>query len=98
MPSFLSEICDEKTLQTIGQSFGKKHPDQYAITNLKKTLLASVSSDQQEAVTDPATLSSLLIEKINHEFDRGQTLVLDGWVLSLTEARQCALFSLAITR
>jgi len=28
------------------------------------------------------------------DFARGRTVVVQGWVLSLTEARQCALFSL----
>ncbi|HYT64338.1 MAG TPA: hypothetical protein VEL50_10565 [Gemmatimonadales bacterium] len=31
---------------------------------------------------------------VRNDFDRGRTVLLDGWVLSVTEARQCALFSL----
>jgi hypothetical protein len=31
---------------------------------------------------------------IHDDFEKGRTVVLNGWILSLTEARQCALFSL----
>jgi hypothetical protein len=31
---------------------------------------------------------------VRDDFARGRTIVIDGWVLSVTEARQCALFSL----
>jgi hypothetical protein len=33
--------------------------------------------------------------QIRDDFAAGKTVMLDGWVLSATEARQCALFSLA---
>lgn len=31
---------------------------------------------------------------VRNDFELGRTLVLNGWILSVTEARQCALFSL----
>jgi hypothetical protein len=31
---------------------------------------------------------------VRYDFAHGRTVVVDGWVLSVTEARQCALFSL----
>jgi hypothetical protein len=31
---------------------------------------------------------------VHDDFDAGRTVVLLGWILSATEARQCALFSL----
>jgi hypothetical protein len=33
-------------------------------------------------------------DMIRDDFADGRTVLVDGWVLSLTEARQCALFSL----
>jgi hypothetical protein len=33
-------------------------------------------------------------ELVRDDFTHGRTVVLDGWVLALTEARQCALYSL----
>jgi hypothetical protein len=34
-------------------------------------------------------------DQIRDDFTAGRTVVVDGWVLSVTEARQAALFSLA---
>ena len=31
---------------------------------------------------------------VRADFEHGRTVVVDGWILSVTEARQCALFSL----
>ncbi len=36
----------------------------------------------------------MMSEKVQADFDNGETVVVRGWVLSRTEARQCALFSL----
>ncbi|HKR08410.1 MAG TPA: hypothetical protein VJS39_04405 [Gemmatimonadaceae bacterium] len=33
-------------------------------------------------------------DQINDDFKNGRTVVVDGWILSVTEARQAALFSL----
>jgi hypothetical protein len=31
---------------------------------------------------------------VREDFEQGRTVILNGWILSVTEARQCALFSL----
>jgi hypothetical protein len=31
---------------------------------------------------------------VRGDFAHGRTVIVDGWILSVTEARQCALFSL----
>lgn len=38
--------------------------------------------------------SPALSDLVREDFADGRTVVIDGWILSLTEARQCALFSL----
>lgn len=35
-----------------------------------------------------------LEDLVREDFERGRTVVVDGWVLARTEARQCALYSL----
>ena len=37
---------------------------------------------------------SSIDDQINDDFKNGRTVVVDGWILSVTEARQAALFSL----
>jgi hypothetical protein len=34
-------------------------------------------------------------ERVRRDFAEGHTIEIDGWILSITEARQCALYSLA---
>ena len=34
-------------------------------------------------------------QQVRNDFAAGRIVLVDGWVLSATEARQCALFSLA---
>jgi len=36
---------------------------------------------------------SHLEESIKNDFETGNTVIVDGWILSRTEARQCALLS-----
>ena len=40
------------------------------------------------------TLGDHMDEQVQRDFATGTTVTLDGWVLAVTEARQCALFSL----
>lgn len=42
----------------------------------------------------PLIKSGSLDDRVRDDFAIGRTVVVDGWVLSLTEARQAALFSL----
>lgn len=34
-----------------------------------------------------------IAEQVRDDFDAGRTVIVDGWLLSVTEARQCALYS-----
>ena len=34
-------------------------------------------------------------DQVRDDFANGRTVLVNGWVLAVTEARQCALFSLA---
>jgi hypothetical protein len=96
LPAFLSGICDEKTLYEIGIAFGKRFPQSYRSDILKNELMRSVLDEKQIAKTEPSRLSSLLYERVERDFHSGNVTDLKGWVLSITEARQCALYSLSI--
>jgi hypothetical protein len=39
--------------------------------------------------------TSQVARLVHDDFDGGRTVIVDGWILATTEARQCALFSLA---
>ena len=42
---------------------------------------------------DKAGFAESLEKKIKTDFETGNIVLVDGWVLSISEARQCALFS-----
>jgi hypothetical protein len=42
----------------------------------------------------PFVAAKSIDDRIRDDFAAGRTVLVDGWVLSVTEARQCALYSL----
>lgn len=56
--------------------------------NTAEALRAVLSKRRASLVPLPAS------RRIREDFESGRTVLVDGWVLSVTEARQAALFSL----
>lgn len=85
-PQFLSMIWDTTMISTIGNKYRLQIPNEKKERSLVKLLLADASTG-----SDTSTLS--IDQKIKKDFETGNTVTVDGWILSVTEARQCALFS-----
>ena len=94
-PAFLSHICDEKTLREIGKSYKYQFPSQTTQEQLSTVLLTDNNGKVISKNSDNALIVSLLNKKIENDFQSGRTVVVNGWILSQTEAQQCALFSLS---
>lgn len=92
-PDELSRFCDEKVIREIGISYRRKFPEEKAKEELIKLLLSNNSGKEIKS-TDKSMVVQLLNNKIHAEFSEYKTIIINGWVISLTEARQCALFSL----
>ena len=92
-PMLLSHICDAKTLKEIGTAYRKKFAEQNNEKQLIDALLTDSANKVVPATSGDAFINSLLEKKIKKDFETGQTVIVKGWVLSETEARQCALFS-----
>ena len=91
-PEFLSSICDTVTVGEIGAAYLEKFPSEKKEDQLADLLLA-VSTGQP--IPKTADLSFQLHQKITEDFKTGKTVMINGWILSQTEARQCALFFMA---
>lgn len=89
-PELLSYIWDDATIIEIGEIYRKQFSDENSESTLRKQLSAYES-------TETTTITEVLREQITDDYNNGNTVMLDGWVLSKTEARQCALFSLTQT-
>ncbi|MES1215911.1 MAG: hypothetical protein ABUT20_10365 [Bacteroidota bacterium] len=93
-PQLLSHICDAKTLQEIGTAYRNKFSDESKEKQLIDLLLTDSTNKAVPVTSEDALINSLLDQKIQKDFESGKTVIVKGWVLSETEARQCALFSL----
>jgi hypothetical protein len=90
-PRSLALIWDSQTIDAVGKQYLLQVPGEERERWLVKRLSADAS--------DSGGLeNSGLEEKIKKDFEAGNTVIVDGWILSRTEARQCALFSITETK
>lgn len=90
-PAFLSYMLDKKTLVNAGKDYVRQFPDENTKSKLEELL---VTGSEIHGSTPPATVHEYYDKKTVQDFDQNRTVVADGWVLSQTEARQCALLGL----
>ena len=93
-PHSLSLIHDATTLRELGEKYRQLVPRENRESRLVNLLLTNVRGERVARSSDSLFLQDLLKEQIEYDFMTGNTVVIQGWVLSTTEARQCALFSL----
>lgn len=94
MPQTLSEVQDQNMIKAIGKAYGAAYPDEYSVKKLERKL----AGNDLSSATSPKEIFAALSKNVRADFDSGNTIILEGWVLSLTEARQCALFSLMLQK
>jgi hypothetical protein len=93
-PKFLSQLCDQSTIQMLGRAYLKLKPDETRDDVLFNNLLAEESQRVFLKKKDFEKAESQIEKRIKHDFDSDNIVVVQGWVLSVTEARQCALYSI----
>jgi hypothetical protein len=93
MPSVLERFCDETEIQKIGDQYMSQAKVESTKEKLIELLLSNNGSKSNKALSN-SEIDELLGKKIKEEFSAYKTVIVNGWVISPTEARQCALFSL----
>jgi hypothetical protein len=93
-PGALEHICDAQTIRQIGEAYQKRVPNENNQSVLTRLLATDDSGNQLSESSDSASIASYLDKRVHDDFTQNKTVILNGWILSLTEARQCALFSL----
>lgn len=78
-PDFLAHICDDATIKAIGTTYRSQ----------------TSTEAQQDRLIQLLSASKDLEKDIQADYSSGRIVIIKGWVLSLTEARQCALYSLS---
>lgn len=94
-PEFLSHICDAKTILGIGNAYRSKVITEMKADQLVDLLMTDKGNNSIPDTRDSSSIIAFVNQNIEKDFKTGHTIVVSGWVLSVTEARQCALFSLA---
>lgn len=78
-PRLLEILRDERAVRELGRRYRETVPGENAAPALAQAIRGG---------------GARVDDQVRRDFDAGHTVTLDGWVLSVTEARQCALFSL----
>jgi hypothetical protein len=85
----LLEMLGPERVRTIGAHYRAHVPAENSVSALRAAI-----SEQRSRLHLP-WLQKSIDDTVHEDFASGRTVVVDGWVLAVTEARQCALFSLA---
>lgn len=85
-PKALSSILSDNELRSIGDNYLKVFPGEANEDALMAILLNKNARS--------GDISDDLNDRIREDFEKGNVVVINGWVLAVTEARQCALFAL----
>ena len=85
-------------IEMLGAERAREIGTQYRAAVLKENtpvaLRAAIANSQHK--TFPWIGRRSIEEQIRDDFAAGRTVVVNGWVLAETEARQCALYSLSV--
>jgi hypothetical protein len=90
-PEALARICDLKTLKEIGMAYSRQTASETDADKLAALLLTDSAGKPASTASGNSYIQNLLSEKINHDFETGNIVIVNEWILSVTEARQCAL-------
>jgi hypothetical protein len=89
-PLLFSHLVDVKAISEAGSAYRKTHASEDDRQKLTQLLLSGHSND----ASDKDKIQARLNEQVTADFKSGNTVIVSGWVMALTEARQCALFSI----
>ncbi|MBA3342883.1 MAG: hypothetical protein H0T48_13745 [Gemmatimonadaceae bacterium] len=88
-PELLSMLGAER-VRELGVHYRAAVPKE----NTTAALRAAIIDGGHRGLRFPWTPRPSMEQQVRDDFAAGQTVLVQGWVLSATEARQCALFSL----
>jgi hypothetical protein len=88
-PELLALVGPEQ-VREIGRRYRQAVPAEHDAEALRAAILAAAPRASRLGEAPRVRVAEL----VRSDFAEGRTVVVHGWVLSVTEARQCALFSL----
>lgn len=89
-PRLLDILHDEELVRDIGWRYREMAPGE----NDPRVLTDAILGGRQGTIS--VALSARRDEQVKSDFTAGRTVKVNGWILSVTEARQCALYSMQL--
>lgn len=83
----LRTILGDQRVRSLGAGYRQLHRKEDSVNGLESLILKSIGPGGRD-------INSALEQAVREDFAKGRTVTLSGWVLSVTEARQCALYSI----
>jgi len=93
-PQILSLITTRRNIKVLGRTYMERFPGESNYNVLFNLLSGKQLNSKLMHESDTRLIRSKLNARIVDDFHNERTLILNGWVLSVTEARQCALYYL----
>lgn len=87
-PHLLEVLRDERLVHNLGRRYREIVSAEDNAGVLAKAILA----ESHQTASSP--LGERVNDQVRRDFADGRTVAVNGWILSVTEARQCALYSL----
>jgi hypothetical protein len=90
-----SVFYNRKSATVIGLEYLRSTPDEAAVRRLTDLICSRWQGRYDDiAHADTARIKELLLRQQREDFDQGRIVNVQGWILSETEARLCALTAL----
>ncbi len=93
-PDALSRFCDKDTILEIGKQYIAQVPAEARKERLLELLLTNEKGEKL-AASEKAVTRHWIEQRVLHDFQTENIVMVNGWILSATETRQCALLSLS---
>jgi hypothetical protein len=92
-PRLLEIFHGERIVLDLGRTYRALIPGESERDTLARAIMGGTPGAASFEAS-PAAVTERIHHQVQYEFATGATVTLKGWVLSVTEARQCALCSL----
>lgn len=92
-PEMLSEICSEEVILEIGLQYRRQTNIGKDENDWKNRILINLLGTKLLSDVSTSNLNKIILAKVQKDFEVGNYKIINGWIISETEAMQCALFS-----
>lgn len=94
LPTTLSNIYNKETIISVGKAYLKMFPDEKNKNELETQLMKAFNVKRSVNQLNIKQFLEIIDDQIKVDFEENNIVIVDGWVLSKTEVRQCAYFSI----